>query len=154
MTDYVEIYIHGTSAYLEDTDSDGDLDGVEIAAKENPNCPKDQNCAPTTSGGLPAENTNQDGVTGSTPAGEDVDADALRQTLLQQGMDPNLLNQIDDKTLKELYNETAREQTIPADNPAAAANDNSNTAKTPVGNLTADQVRALLIENGADPKES
>jgi hypothetical protein len=155
LTDYTEIYIYGTSAYLEDTDSDGDSDGAEIAAKENPNCPKDQDCAPETTGGLPTTNTNSGAGTGSaglTP-GEDLDAEALRQALLQEGMDPDLLNLIDDKTLEELYNEVVSEQSVSSKNNGSTGTGTNETAQTPVGTLTAQEVRALLIENGADPKE-
>jgi len=39
LSDYDEIYVYKTSAYLSDSDSDGRDDGSEIVAGEDPNCP-------------------------------------------------------------------------------------------------------------------
>jgi len=44
LSDYAEIYIYKTSAYLPDTDSDGIPDAIEIAQGTNPNCPEGTNC--------------------------------------------------------------------------------------------------------------
>ncbi len=44
LTDYDELYIYRTSPFLEDTDSDGDLDGYEVAHGTDPNCPKGKEC--------------------------------------------------------------------------------------------------------------
>lgn len=43
--DYDELYVFRTSPFLEDSDSDGDPDGKEVAAGADPNCPKDKTCA-------------------------------------------------------------------------------------------------------------
>lgn len=44
VNDYDELYIFRTSPFLEDTDSDGFNDGVEIASNNDPNCPKGKEC--------------------------------------------------------------------------------------------------------------
>lgn len=44
LTDYDELYIYRTSPFLEDSDSDGFLDGVEVASNNDPNCPKGKDC--------------------------------------------------------------------------------------------------------------
>jgi hypothetical protein len=45
LSDYDEIYIYNTSPYLEDTDSDGILDKVEIDMGEDPLCPIGVDCS-------------------------------------------------------------------------------------------------------------
>lgn len=44
LNDYDELYVFRTSPFLEDTDSDGDLDGKEVADESDPNCPKGRVC--------------------------------------------------------------------------------------------------------------
>lgn len=44
VTDFDEQYVYRTSPYLADSDSDGVLDGQEIASGEDPNCPVGKNC--------------------------------------------------------------------------------------------------------------
>jgi hypothetical protein len=63
LTDYDELYIYRTSPFLEDTDSDGLLDSVEIASNTDPNCPKEKVCRQTRT-------SSQGTSTGSTATGE------------------------------------------------------------------------------------
>lgn len=51
LSDWEEEHVYQTSAYLVDTDSDGDTDNIEIAKRTDPNCPKDQVCLQTISTG-------------------------------------------------------------------------------------------------------
>lgn len=44
VSDWDELNVYHTSPYLDDSDSDGILDGVEIAQGTDPNCPKDREC--------------------------------------------------------------------------------------------------------------
>jgi len=44
LTDYDELYIYRTSPFLEDTDSDGISDGVEVKKGTDPNCPQGKTC--------------------------------------------------------------------------------------------------------------
>ncbi len=44
LSDYAEIYLYKTSAYLPDSDSDGVTDAIEIAQGTNPNCPEGTDC--------------------------------------------------------------------------------------------------------------
>lgn len=59
LSDYAEIYLYKTSAYLPDTDSDGVTDAIEIAQGTNPNCPEGTNC-------LQLVNSQPSGTTTST----------------------------------------------------------------------------------------
>ncbi len=44
LNDYDELYVFRTSPFLEDSDSDGVPDGVEVAQESDPNCPKGKTC--------------------------------------------------------------------------------------------------------------
>ncbi len=59
LSDYAEIYLYKTSAYLPDTDSDGITDAIEIAQSTNPNCPEGTDC-------LQLVNSQQGGASTST----------------------------------------------------------------------------------------
>ena len=118
LSDWDELNIYKTSPYLEDTDSDGILDRDEIKNGENPNCPKGQICedslmeddASDDGGDVPVFNLN----IGTSSQGQtdlqgvlegQADAAALRKSLLEAGMDPNMLNQISDEVLLSSYQE-------------------------------------------------
>ncbi|PIT94221.1 hypothetical protein COU00_00180 [Candidatus Falkowbacteria bacterium CG10_big_fil_rev_8_21_14_0_10_43_11] len=45
LSDYDELYVYGTSPYLEDSDSDGILDKKEIERETDPNCSQGKVCA-------------------------------------------------------------------------------------------------------------
>jgi len=54
LNDYDELYVFRTSPFLEDSDSDGANDGVEVGQGADPNCPQGRICGyvrPDTSGG-------------------------------------------------------------------------------------------------------
>ncbi len=44
VSNWDELNVYRTSPYLDDSDSDGLFDGVEIAQGTDPNCPKDRDC--------------------------------------------------------------------------------------------------------------
>ena len=118
LSDWDELNIYKTSPYLEDSDSDGILDKDEVKNGEDPNCPKGQICedslmkddASDDGGDVPVFNLN----IGTSSQGQtdlqgvlegQADAAALRKSLLEAGMDPNMLNKIDDDTLMKSYQE-------------------------------------------------
>lgn len=116
LSDSDESNIYKTSPYLEDSDSDGIPDKEEIKNGENPNCPKGQVCEDkimdnasssasnvTTNFNLNMGTSSQSNLQGLL--GGQADAAALRKSLLEAGMDPNMLNKIDDNTLMQSYQE-------------------------------------------------
>lgn len=156
LSDYDETYVYKTSPYLKDTDSDGFADKTEIDTGNNPNCPAGQNC------GLPEANTNTN--SSSSPILPDTSginqilsgsltADQIRAMLLQSGVAQAELDKIDDATLLQLYQQALKEQ---ATSNAAGAmpntnvNTNTNTNVSDLKNLSASQVRELLIKQGAN----
>jgi len=44
LNDYDELYVFRTSPFIEDSDSDGLLDGDEVMAGTDPNCPRTKTC--------------------------------------------------------------------------------------------------------------
>ena len=119
LSDWDELNNYKTSPYLEDSDSDGIKDAVEIQAGTDPNCPEGKNCiveesvdtdsqATDTPTLAPAEvldvskaSTSQADLQGLLQGGSD--AATLRKMLLDSGMDEKVLNQISDQDLIDSY---------------------------------------------------
>src|SRR5688572_3943788 len=115
LNDYEESYVYQTSPYLEDSDSDGADDRTELAAGDDPNCPKDKEC-----GSYYAEFQGSATGTASVSGLEEQEKvifeqlmnptpDQIRQMLLQSGLDPSEIQGIDDATLIELYQQSLAE---------------------------------------------
>lgn len=89
VNDYDELYIYKTSPYLADSDSDGLLDGAEIAAGQDPNCAKGASCASAS---------NEDVLMDSGSAALDAQAAELAARQAQI-----------DSALNDLYNKSPAE---------------------------------------------
>lgn len=146
LNDYDELYVYGTSPYLEDTDSDGYLDRIEIETGNNPNCPAGQKCLATIGD---TEIMTEPSFPSANPL--DVSDEELRQLLLKSGIDPALLSQIDDTTLRQLYAEAITdiqlEQTGIGTGEAGDSVGGGDTLLD-LQNLSADEVRQLLLQSG------
>lgn len=129
ISDWDELYFYKTSPYLEDSDSDGFTDKEEIDNEKDPNCPAGRDCyssgiidgdktaaSEQTSSEDSAlstlleqlgydENSTAPGETMPDPVsigallGGELDAATLRQLLLQNGMQKEILDQISDEQL-------------------------------------------------------
>lgn len=123
LTDNEEINLYGTSPYLEDSDSDGINDRVEIENGTDPNCAPGQQCNIQD---VPVLTTATTTVTSNTPviaadsgnsdslqAMMDGQADAaqLRALLLDSGADATMLQQLSDEELIKTYQEMLAGQT-------------------------------------------
>lgn len=112
LSDYDEIYLYKTSAYLKDTDGDGIDDRQELEQGNDPTCHKDKGCGsgevkpvlPLYQGadipqfpitGLPAELPDQSTMT-------PVD---LRALLEQSGFPKDQLNRLTDEDLMQTWSE-------------------------------------------------
>jgi hypothetical protein len=138
LLDYDEFNTYQTSPYLEDSDSDGLLDGVEVKNGTDPNCPVGQDCYGTsnfaiatgTTSNLIASSSATTNATSTdsgslgtisvssstsetdlknTLAGQ-VDAVTLRKILLENGADKNTLDAISDADLLKSYQEVLNNQ--------------------------------------------
>jgi len=142
LSDYEEIYIYDTSAYIADTDSDGVSDSDEITLGTNPNCPTGTNCQGirvigpnTTISDLFPEFSD------SNVSLKDRTLQEFRAILLADGFDEDRLAEIDDETLLIILEESVKiqEETISGD--------------VPSGDTNLDEVRLLLIELGVPEDE-
>jgi len=120
LNDYDELNFYKTSPYIEDTDSDGLLDGEEINLDEDPLCPVGQDCTPLSgsdsgledvpvSSGLPATTLPESATVGGL-LDSGLDAATLRQLLLANGMQKELLDQISDEELLKSFSEIVQTQ--------------------------------------------
>jgi hypothetical protein len=135
LSDYNEVFLYGTSPYLEDTDSDGISDYEEIARGTDPNCPEGSNCFvlneffaepentfDNSLGYLELEEDLEEGL-GDISLSEEINeselkqalageigAQELRQLLLESGADKELLDQISDEDLLTSYQEVLNNQ--------------------------------------------
>lgn len=117
LSDYDELFIYRTSPYLEDTDSDGFSDKIEIESGNDPNCPKGKSCIGDAGAGLTVSSTLASPLT--LPPGELVAPDLnalaskspaeIRTALEKAGIAKELLDTADDKTLMELFKESLKE---------------------------------------------
>ncbi len=116
LSDYDELYVTLSSAYIKDSDSDGIDDGTEAKEGTDPNCPKGQNCgvpAPIAENGAGASvGTETAGEIGASPApvgqlpvASSANVGEIRAFLKEQGITDEILNSIDDQTLINMYNE-------------------------------------------------
>lgn len=122
LSDYDELNIYNTSPFLEDSDSDGVLDKIEIERGQDPNCPIGKDCtgsvltnpAIAVTSSLEANTAASELVSQPTTISSDLigissifpsDASSLRQILLESGMDQSMLDQFSDEDLLQAYQE-------------------------------------------------
>ena len=124
LSDYDEQYLYGTSPYLEDTDSDGISDKVEIERGTDPKCPEGQNCLSgnyfaeqSVNSDLSANSSNNLVLTNLNNSEEftdeelramlagQMDAKVLRAFLLENGVEQTVLDNISDEELLSRFNE-------------------------------------------------
>lgn len=104
LSDYDELNVYNTSAYLEDSDSDGYSDKQEIDSQNDPNCPFGVQCH---SEPIPADQNpiRTKSVDPSDAMKNLSEVDVLRRTLVEAGMDQEVLDQISDEVLLDTYKE-------------------------------------------------
>ncbi|TSC96176.1 MAG: calcium-binding protein [Parcubacteria group bacterium Athens1014_10] len=144
LNDFNELNVYKTSPYLEDTDGDGIFDKEEIEKGTNPSCPEGEIC-----GTVSVESSSQDSSSDET----ELSAEEIKDFLIKSGMDKETLDKIDDKTLKEVYNETIKETGINPENLSLEKNLNPDVLKNNqalLENLSAQDIRNILMEGGAE----
>jgi hypothetical protein len=143
LNDYDELYVYGTSAYMEDSDSDGISDNVEISKGEDPLCAKGGDCmipeAPSSEVAYaePPNGWNQQVV------------EALRVSLEKSGIAKEQIDLFSDEELMNLYREVVSNVKEPGDTQAPDAVDPSQLLY--FEQLGPAEIRELLIKAGVDP---
>ena len=115
LSDWDELYVHKTSPYIEDSDSDGYTDGQEVGKGDDPNCPRGQNCGAENV----YENTDEQPATPKAEQGisleqfgnldlNNMDAQTLEMLQQAQGQVNNLdtsnINNLNDDNLQNILN--------------------------------------------------
>ncbi|MBL7141516.1 hypothetical protein ISS21_00225 [Patescibacteria group bacterium] len=157
LSDFDEKFVHQTSVYIADSDSDGYSDKEEIDAGGNP---LDPESTPYRSPPISSEEKGileeivpappRQDYEGQTPEGQLLDSEIsikeIRDLLVKRaGLGQEIVDKLDDKTLKNLYNETKQETGI-----------DLRELKTPddlmrqFSDLDISQLRQLLISQGVD----
>lgn len=126
LNDYDELNVYKTSPYLEDTDSDGISDYDEVSQGTDPRCPLGKDCyssetliekdTQSEDNSLYVPEENLDSVL-STPESTSESAiidpskvtpEVLRQVLLENGYEADVLKEISDEDLMASYEEALR----------------------------------------------
>jgi len=151
LSDYSEIYLYKTSAYLEDTDSDGVLDKQEIIAGSDPNCPEGQDCTLVVADQL----TGFDGIEYSdfdnTNAATNFDLQTadlidLQNQLLSGEVTLEELG-IYDPELQGMLEQVKSLQGFELDN---VSPEEKTQAATDLKQMTSEEIRQELIDRGID----
>ena len=119
LDDYSELYVYRTSPYLNDSDSDGAEDKVEIAQGEDPNCAPSMPCAtaaldtvnPTTLQGTFVGNGTDESAAPAVPEAaaspteiatmlSQMTTDQIRALLVQSGGDAATVDALTDDQLR------------------------------------------------------
>lgn len=140
LSDYDELYFYSTSPYLDDSDSDGIKDKNEVEAGTDPNCPEGKDCTQSSIASATNQAVNQSGNQTVSLAPENIPIDTLRQTLLNNGVPENILNTIDDETLRSMYAQVIQQEGIDVNNAlntVVSSNINTNITNTTNANTTA-----------------
>ncbi len=87
LSDYSEIYLYKTSAYLEDTDGDGLLDKEEIVQGTDPNCPEGEECyGPEATGEAITDTENEQETISNTNINQIDELNASDSTVMDSDL--------------------------------------------------------------------
>jgi len=157
ISDFDEIFVYATSAYLADSDSDTVSDSDEIKNGEDPNCPVGMNCFRLDEG-INAIASGDAPVSASATGGavdlSKIDPKSLRTLLLNSGkVTQEELDKLDDATILAVLQEAIsanpelQKELLVAQQPATTEVPLNGEALTPA------QVRELLKQQGVSDAE-
>lgn len=158
--------VYGTSPYLKDSDSDGVTDDEEINNNTNPTCPEGEECGQAQTGGDGSVSTqaqaafsqlNPDAAALFKENGE-VDVEALRKLMIEQGVPEEEVNKLTDDELVKLVQETMKNQEDASTNPTAQGGDTGTVEGAQqyadsLRGLTTDEKRKFLLDSGLSQEQ-
>lgn len=142
LSDFEEKFIYQTAVYNEDSDSDGFTDKEEVEAQSDP-----LNSEHTPYHTPKQSEENMSKQTSLTEyLNEEISVQEIRDLLMKRGgLSEEVVDKIDDKTLKELYNKTKQETGIDLNNLEAPAEEQRQFL-----DLSIEQIKQLLTRQGID----
>jgi len=170
LTDFDEEYVYKTSAYLDDSDSDGFTDKMEIDSGNDPNCPAGQSCGVAIAVGDDSDSSSGEIVLPSADTFLDGNAtpEMVREALRQSGASEEMLASLDDQALMAAYGEVVKEtgsasavknlktetgdeadKTVPVDT-IPPEEGGATPSEVDLASLTPAQIRELLLQSGMD----
>lgn len=170
LSDYEEIYIYGTSAFLEDTDGDGLSDSQEIKAGTDPLCAKGDICgSDEREKDLAQKEMLIDNVYISDEESgladfnkelseidiANMDPNFLRQALIDSGAPVEEIESLSDEEVVTLYQMAMQEAQATEITEGEEATDNDTPIIIDEDNLTdltVEEIRYLLTEQGVEPE--
>lgn len=167
LSDFDELYVHRTSPYLKDTDSDGYDDKTELDSGNDPNCATGKVCFDSLASTVPQgqeQQASDSSVSAPLPSAVQADLEKLqrltppqvRALLLEKGFTEEQLKDIDDETLVSMYRESLLEaakreqqsgQAVPTQ-PGAATPAAPQVTPQDFAALSKEQIITLLKDTG------
>ena len=150
LNDYDELYVHQTSPYLEDSDSDGVGDGQELVSSTNPNCAFERNCeqlGASTAAQLGTE-LDTSALLGAVQINGQITPQKVRELLLAVGVEQSKIDSLDDVAVLEVYQEMLHRVTQTLNTAPAATEPPTISGQGDISQYSAAQLRQLLLDNG------
>ncbi|MFW0862623.1 MAG: hypothetical protein ACKKL6_03475 [Candidatus Komeilibacteria bacterium] len=135
LSDYLELYVYGTSAYIEDTDSDGLGDRIEVVSGADPLCSNPDGCNTNLFDQIP---TDLD-MTIESYGGKE----GLITELVKLGYPESEINVLSTQDMVELYEQTT----------LVLSGQGATDAASGLYNVSVEEVRAMLLNSGISEEE-
>ena len=145
LSDFDERFVYQTSVYIVDSDSDSFSDKEEVEAQSDPLNPES---TPYHTPKTPEQGVSEQVFSPPEPdlSEQEVSIQEIRDLLINQaGLDKEIVDKLDDKTLENLYNETKQETGIDLRQLKAP-----DDLMRQFSDLDISQLRQVLIDQGVD----
>lgn len=170
LVDFDELYVFKSSPYLFDTDGDGYDDGFEVENGTDPTCPEGLDCSELETTGDAESEVTEDMLENADRFATDTSElhelvtglgpDEIRELFIEAGMSEEDVNQLSDEDVTLLYQSMIAEMessgeldqiiSEAASESSAESSSESTDPQAWIDSLSAEEMRQMLIESGAD----